>query len=69
MSSSLVLPVMGESGLDARLQESNRGCLEEQEGGLLGTSGQGGCQSGKESPFLFSGATCGRSTCDIDLSL
>lgn len=44
---------MGERGLDARLQESNRGCLEEQEGGLLGTSGQGGCQSGKSTPFYF----------------
>lgn len=42
MSSSQDLPVMGEHGLDARPQGSNRGCLEEQEGGLLGTSRQGG---------------------------
>lgn len=69
MSPSQDLPVMGEHRLDARPQGSNRGCLEEQEGGLLGTGGQGGCQPGKESLFLFSGATCGRSTCDIDLSL
>lgn len=62
MSSSQDLPVMGEHGLNALRKDLTEDVLRSRKEGCW-------VPADREAAFLFSGATCGRSTCDIDLSL